>query len=337
MPGRSQVDAGAMDGDRSRLGVAVVGAGAMGSLVAARLALAGHAVALVDRPGSRHLAAIRGEGLVLDEIDGGRSRLRLPVREPAAAAATAEVVVVLVKAWATEGAVRPLRGRLRRGTAVLTLQNGLGNAEAIRRGLGDTAGEIDLLVGVTSQAALRPAPGRVRHTGTGPTVIGREDGRIEGWPRRLAAAFGEAGLPALAVPDVERHLWRKLAVNAAINGLTALAGVPNGAISADSALRAAAATVAAEVEAVARARGVELGDVAAAVDEVARATAENRSSMLRDLETGNRTEVAAIHGAVVAAGEAVGIDTPATRVLAALIAAREAAALPEPTGKDREG
>lgn len=306
--------------------VGVVGAGAMGSLLAARLALAGTPVLLIDRSDgvrSAHLAAVRAGGLTLEEGDGTARLVALPVVE-AAAAGAAEVVVVLVKAWATEAAVAPLRGHLRPGVAVLTLQNGLGNAEAIGRGLGGAA-DVDRLVGVTSQAALRPEPGRVRHTGTGPTLIGRADGRVEGWPRTLAALLSGVGLPAAAVADIERHVWRKLAVNAAINGVTALAGVENGAVAAEPGLRAAAASVAAEVEAVARARGLELGDVAAAVAEVARATAANRSSMLRDLETGRRTEVDAIYGAVAAAGAAVGVGTPTVGLLAAVIAARQRA------------
>lgn len=321
-----------MAGEADEVTVGIVGAGAMGSLLAARLLLAGTPVLLVDRPGSAHLAAVRARGLTIAESDGGERTVAPPVLAGAAVGAATELLIVLVKAWATEAAMAPLRGHLRPGTVVLTLQNGLGNAEAIGRGLGEEA-DIDLLVGVTSQAALRPAPGRVRHTGSGPTLIGRADGRVEGWPRTIAAMFGRARLATAVVSDIERHVWRKLAVNAAINGLTALAGVPNGGIADDPQLRSAAAAIAAEVEAVARARGMELGDVAAAVEEVARATAANRSSMLRDLETGQRTEVAAIYGAVAAAGAAVGIETPMVRLLAALIGARQERSVETPTGR----
>jgi 2-dehydropantoate 2-reductase len=139
-------------------------------------------------------------------------------------------------------------------------------------------------------------------------------------------------LPAAAVADVERHVWRKLAVNVAINGPTALAGVPNGAVATEADLGQAAEILAGEVEAVARTRGLELGDVAAAVAEVVRSTAANHSSMLQDLEQGRRTEVAAIYGAVVAEATRVGLAVPTTRVVAALLAAREgrvAAGYPE--------
>jgi 2-dehydropantoate 2-reductase len=248
----------------------------------------------------------------------------VPATTDPAPVAAADLVVLLVKAWATAEAVASVRPYLREEAAVLTLQNGLGNGAALRAALGPEP-RPEVLVGVTSQAALRVAPGVVRHTGSGPTLVGREGGGVDARATAAAAAFTAAGLAAAAVPDIDRWVWRKLAVNAAINGLTALAGVPNGEIAADPDLRAAGVALAREVEAVARAHGLELGDVAAAVAEVATATAGNRSSMLRDLETGGRTEVDAIHCAVVAAGDAVGIDTPGNRTVAALVRARERA------------
>ncbi len=312
----------------------VVGAGAMGSLVAARLALASVAVTLLGRP-SEHFAAIRGGDLILVEMDGATRLVPLDVTDRAEVVASAEVVVLLVKAWATCEILAPLRSRLHPDALVLTLQNGLGNAAAIRAALGNRT-PVDVAVGVTTQAALRGGAGVVRHTGTGPTLIGRERGEIDARIRAVADTLSAADLPTAAVPDIQRAVWRKLAVNAAINGLTALAGVSNGAIVADPRLREAAGVLAGEVEAVARGHGVELGDVVAAVDEVATATAANRSSMLRDLETGVWTEVDAIHGALVAAGEAVGIDAPANRVVAALVRARESGGRSKDDGRGKE-
>ena len=299
----------------------VVGAGAMGSLVAARLALASIAVTLLGRP-SAHLTAVQTGGLRLEEMDGSPRTVSLAATDDPGEVANADVVVLLVKSWATGEVLAPLRPWLRPDAMVLTLQNGLGNAAAIRAALGDgTTAEI--LIGVTSQAALRVGPGVVRHTGVGPTMIGRPSGGVDPRLTALAATLSTAALPTAAVPDIERAVWRKLAINAAINGLTALAGVPNGAIAEEQGLREAASVLASEVETVARGQGLELGNVVAAVNEVATATAANRSSMLRDLETGVRTEVDAIHGAIVAAGEKVGIDAPANRVVAALLRARE--------------
>jgi 2-dehydropantoate 2-reductase len=301
--------------------IVVLGAGAMGSLVAARLARAGTETTLLGRP-SAHMAAIRSAGLMVEELDGSRRAVRVSVADRADTAAGSDLVVVLVKAWATAEAVTPLRGWLAPGAAILTLQNGLGNPAAIRAGLGEES-RPDVLVGVTAQAALRPAPGVVRHTGQGPTVIGREDGRVDGRLGDVARVFSMAGLPTTAAADVEWWVWRKLAVNAAINGLTALCGVTNGEIATDPALRPAAAILADEVAAVARRRGLELGNVVEIVDEVAGATARNRSSMLQDIEAGRRTEVDAIHGAIASIAEELGTAAPANQIIAALIRRRE--------------
>ena len=203
---------------------------------------------------------------------------------------------------------------------MLTLQNGLGNQEAIQQALPGH----EVLPGVTSQGAVRTGPGAVRHTGAGPTVIGWPSGAIDDRVTQIAGQFKTAGIATAAVGDIERWVWRKLAVNAAINGPTALAAVPNGAIATDPRLRAAADILAGEVAAVARARGLSLDRIEELVAEIAQATATNRSSMWQDLAAGRRTEVAAIYDAVIAVGEQAGIATPANRVLSALIHAREA-------------
>jgi 2-dehydropantoate 2-reductase len=127
------------------------------------------------------------------------------------------------------------------------------------------------------------------------------------------------------VDDIHRWVWRKLAVNAAINPLTALAGVENSAIANDPALRQAAAVLASEVVTVAQAHKVAIdkNEILAAVDEVARATGTNRSSMLVDLEQGERTEIDAINGAVISEATRVGVRVPANQLVTALVRARE--------------
>ena len=102
-----------------------------------------------------------------------------------------------------------------------------------------------------------------------------------------------------------------------------MGGFPNGAIAADPDLLASAESIAEEAASVARAMGVELGGMRQTVLETAVATADNRSSMLQDMEARRRTEVAAIHGAILAAGEAAGVDTPTNRVIASLIQAKQ--------------
>lgn len=289
--------------------------------MAARLTEAGADVALLGRP-SAHLAAIRQQGVRLEELDGTTRTVAIPATDDATVARGADLLVLVVKSWATAEALASIRDELPADATVLTLQNGLGNAHAIGQAVGEGP---RILTGVTTQAALRERPGFVRHTGAGLTAIGREGSQGDARAGEVAALLSGCGWPAQAVVDVDRWVWRKLAINAAINPLTALAGVPNRAIADDPDLAAAAAGLAQEVAAVAAAAGYDLGDIAGAVMDVARATGANRSSMLCDLTDGVPTEIDAINGAVVAEAVARGMSAPANGVALALVRARERA------------
>ena len=311
----------------------------MGSLMAARLTRGMSAgsrdgsepspierVLLYGRP-SAHLDAIRSHGLKLTELDGRTVTVPVEASSDPAEVAGSDLVVVLVKAWASGEAVAPLAPYLTRDAIVLTLQNGLGNAAMLRAALLHDGVRPQVWLGVTTQAAMRTAPGEVVHTGDGLTAIGRRTTEVNARLRDLAIVLSDAGWQTVAVEDIHRWVWRKLAINAAINPLTALASVPNGAISAEPGLREAARMITTEVVDVARARGVSLNleQVIAAVEEVARATGVNHSSMLVDLEQGMRTEIDAINGAVVRDARRHGIRVPANELVTALVRARERA------------
>ncbi len=315
--------------------IAIVGAGAMGSLWAGRLAAAAgrpgqnpgstiDGVVLYGRP-SDHLDAIRSNGLRIVERSGAASVIPVTATTNPADVEGSEVVLVLVKAWASAEAAAPLRGYLDRDTVVITLQNGLGNASALRTALLRDGVRPHVYLGVTAQGAMRTEPGVIVHAGSGITALGRRTNPANTQLRDIANAMTAAGLQTVAVDDIHRWVWRKLAVNAAINPLTALAGAPNGSIATDPGLRAAAEIVAREVGAVGKASGVkiDLQEVLAAIEDVARGTGDNRSSMLVDLETGTATEIDAINGAVVSEARRHAIKGPANQVMTALIRARE--------------
>jgi 2-dehydropantoate 2-reductase len=307
----------------------------MGSLMAARLTQAMSSpsgdtpspierVLLYGRP-STHLDAIRANGLRLTELDGRTVSVPVEASSDPADVKGSDLVVVLVKAWASGEAVAPLAPYLTREAVVLTLQNGLGNASAIRAALLHDGVRPHVWLGVTTQAAIRTAPGAITHTGDGLTAIGRRTPEVNARLRDLATELTGAGWQTVAVEDIHRWVWRKLAINAAINPLTALAGVANKAISTDAGLRHAATMIANEVVEVARARNVTLNpqQIVAAVDEVARATGDNRSSMLVDIESGLRTEIDAINGEVVRQARRHGIRVPINELMTILIRARE--------------
>lgn len=315
--------------------IAIVGAGAMGSLMAGRLAaIAGKAgampgaavdgVVLLGRP-SDHLDAVRRDGLTVVERSGERSQIPVAATTDPSAVEGCDVVLVLVKAWASAEAAKPLCRYLNRDTVVITFQNGLGNASALRSSLLNDGVRPHVYLGVTTQGAMRTEPGVIVHTGAGITALGRRANPVNTQLRDIANALTRSGLQTVAVDDIHRWVWRKLAVNAAINPLTALAGVRNAAISTDPGLRAAAETIAREVVAVGKASGVkiDLAEVLAAIEDVARATGDDRSSMLVDLETGTTTEIDAINGAVVSEARRHAIKAPANALMTALVRARE--------------
>ncbi len=304
--------------DAAPLAVTIIGAGALGSLIGARLADAGHRVTLFGRR-PEHIRAIREGGLAIEELDGRVTTRHVGATTDPGEASDADLAIVLVKTVDTAAALAPFRGRLGPATALLTLQNGLGNDATIRATLGE---EIPLMLGVTAAGATLLGPGRVRHAGSGPTTIGwagrAPDGRLEA----AAASLSAAGLATRTSARIEVALWDKLLVNAAINPLAALTGLPNGALPAAPGLpdlMRAVLDEAAAVRAVAGAGGGGGGDLFERVRAVCEATAPNRASMLQDLDRGRRTEIDAINGAIVALGARHGIATPINAALVALV------------------
>lgn len=287
--------------------IVVLGAGAIGSLFGGLLAKSGSDVTLVGRP--PHTAAIRRKGLRVSGLTQARVRVAAETRAP-----EGDLVLLTVKSYDTARALRAIR--LSREGAVLTLQNGLGNAEQVARRFGSGR----TLAGVTSCGALLTGPGHVVHTGRGPTVVGALDSRSILSPREVAQLLRRAGLPTEVSRNIRTELWRKMVVNAAINPLTALTGVQNRAVAGQPGLRRLAAAVVEEAARVARARKISLGpDPLGQVLEVARKTGANRSSMLRDVERGRRTEIDAITGALIREAERAGVEVPVNRVLYELV------------------
>lgn len=290
--------------------VVVFGAGSLGSLVGGLLARTTD-VTLVGR--DPHMTAVREDGL---RVSGVEEFVAHPAATTDGEGLAADLAVVTVKAFDTPVAARTLAtGDI---DAVLSLQNGMGNEDLLAEHL-DGA----VLAGTTTHGALLREPGHVEWTGRGEVVLG-------GWrppetPRaeQTAAAFDAGGLQPTVEPDMRTELWRKLAVNAAINPVTALARVQNGALQSGPAAELGR-EAAREVARLARSNSVELSEATAVarVDAVAAATARNRSSMLEDVAAGERTEIDQITGYVV--DQAGTVDVPVNRALTALVRTWEA-------------
>jgi 2-dehydropantoate 2-reductase len=285
----------------------VVGTGAMACLFAARLAGMG---ADVTMQGSwlEGLTALKTNGVRLLDLDNHEHRFPVRVIEESDDPGTYTEAIVLVKSWQTARVAAQLEGLLTKSGIALTLQNGLWNYETLAAVLGEER----VALGVTTVAARLLEPGYVKHTGAGKVTLGINP-RLE----VLAEVLTKAGFQVESVADPRSLLWGKLVINAAINPLTAILKIPNGELLSQPDTRELLSEVATEAEFVAYHNGVRLPypDPIEAVEQVARNTAANYSSMLQDVLSGRPTEIDAINGAIVREAEKVGIPTPVNRVL----------------------
>jgi 2-dehydropantoate 2-reductase len=281
--------------------VLVFGTGVMGSWLAARLEAPGAArVTVAGRWAAGREAIARG---IHVQEPGRVVAARPAVADLDGALPAADFALVLVKSHQT-AAVAPAAARaVTDDGRIVTLQNGLGNREALAAAAG--AGRVRAGI-VTAGVRRLDAQTILALPGTLTLECPPDDAAMA----RLAALLERAGLAPRRVADIETEQWRKLAVNCAINPLSATLRVTNGALLAHPQAWARMRAAALEVAAVASARGLALGDVEAAALEVARLTAGNRSSMLQDLDRGSRTEIDALCGAVVREGRRLGVGTP---------------------------
>lgn len=303
--------------------VVVLGAGSLGSLVTGRLASVPRAdaagsldvtVTLLGRDGD-HLQRTRDRGLQVAQPTGHEKTVEVDVATEYEVAASADLLVPLVKSYDTGEAMAAVAPHLE-DADVLTLQNGLGNADTIA----EYVPADRVIEGTTSHGAVLEGPGQVRHAGVGATTVGRyfaaNDDRVE----TIADAFTAAGIETTVTDAPERAVWTKALVNAGINAATALARAPNGALAERAPGERLLRRAVEEGEAVARASGVAVPEnVVERARRVAERTATNRSSMRQDLERGRRTEIEALNGELARRASEHGVDAPVNETLSDLL------------------
>ncbi|WP_062481414.1 ketopantoate reductase family protein [Variovorax boronicumulans] len=288
--------------------VAVMGAGAVGCYYGAMLARAGHEVVLIGRPS--HVEAVRASGLRL-ETKASDEQVRLEASTEAGAVQGADLVLFCVKSTDTESAAAQIQPHLAPGALVLTLQNGVDNDARVRAALPSH----DVAAAVVYVATEMAGPGHVKHHGRGELVIAPSRRSDE-----VARALIAAGVPTQISDNVRGALWAKLVLNCAYNALSAVSQLPYGELVQGTGVADVIRDVVAECLAVAKAEGVVIpGDVDAAVRGIAQSMPSQYSSTAQDLARGKRSEIDHLNGLVVRRGEALGVPTPANRVLFVMV------------------
>lgn len=285
-----------------------MGAGAVGSYYGGLLARAGHEVTLIGR--ALHVAAVLRDGLRLQTQAFDES---VPMRasvDPAAVAG-ADWVLCCVKSGDTEAAAAALQPHLALGVQLLSLQNGMGNAERLQALLPQQRVQPVLVYAAVELAG----PGHLRHHGRGELVLGAGPDSAA-----VASLFAGVGVPVQVLPDLRAAQWSKLVVNCAYNALSAISRLPYGRMIRGPGIEATMREAVAECLAVARAEGVSLpADLWPQVRALADAMPTQQSSTAQDLARGRRSEIDQLNGWLVRRGEALGVPTPVNRALHGLV------------------
>jgi 2-dehydropantoate 2-reductase len=297
--------------------IAIMGSGGVGGYFGARLAQGGCDVCFIAR--GAHLAALRERGLVIESKLGDIRLSSVRAIDDPACLGPVDVVLIGVKLWDTEAAVRAISPIVGARTVVLSLQNGVQKDDVLRSFFGDDP----VLGGVCYIAAAISRPGVITHTGTMQRLVFGEYGRgRSARAEALLEVCERAGIDAELSPDIRKAIWEKFVFLVGLSAATTTARLPIGPIRADPQTRGLLLDIIREAVAVGRAQGVALSD-GFAEDRLAfcdSLPAEMTSSMHLDLERGNRLEVAWLSGGVVELGQAAGVPTPVNRAVSAILA-----------------
>ena len=300
--------------------IGIVGAGAMGSVYGGLFAAAGHTVWLVD-PWREHIEAIRRNGLHVSGASGERT-VRPDATTTPGEAGCCDLVVLATKMRDLQAAAASIRPMVGAGTAVLTIQNGLGNQEIMARVLGGR----DFLVGVAGGfGASNPQPGSVHHNGMDRVNIAEAAGggspRLDG----VVKIWRGAGFNVEAFDDADRMIWGKYICNLAFSPVCTALSLRIGQVLDNPPARSLAEGCAAEAFQVAMAKGIalEFNDPIRRVHEFGRVIPNAMPSMLLDMLAGRRTEIDALNGALLREAGNVSIPTPINAFMTRMVMALE--------------
>ena len=298
--------------------IGIVGAGAMGSVYAGLMADAGHEIWMFDN-WAEHVAAVNADGLRVEGASGSRTA-RPNATSNAADVGVVELAIVATKAMNTKAAVEAARPMIGSDTAVLSIQNGLGNVERIQ----ELVDPKNVLCGIAGGfGASMVGPGHVHHNGMEAINIAEAGGGVTARVEQVADAWRDSGFTVGVYDDIWPVVWSKLMANIAVSATCTLTGMRVGQIVKNEWAWGLSLDCVREAAACAHAKGVKLlyDDPIAWVHDFTTKIPDARPSMYLDTQAGRVSEISSIHGGVVAEGEKLDVPTPTCRFMVRAVTA----------------
>ena len=298
--------------------IAVLGGGAMGTLYGGYLSRKND-VTIVD-VNTALIEKVKADGLKIAEPDGSSAVYHPAITGDTKGMQPVDLVIVFVKAMFSESALENNRALIGPDTYLMTLQNGSGHEDVLKR----FADDAHVIIGTTQHNSAVVGLGEIRHGGSGMTHIGG----LTGGSARLqsiADAFTACGLEADCVENVQKLIWQKMFTNVSASVLTGVLQVPLGYIAQNPNAWAVCEALIREAVAVAAGEGLDFDaeQKIAEVREVCEKSPNGLTSIYADLHNGRRSEVDTISGSVVRASERNGVPAPTHRAMVNLVHAME--------------
>ena len=292
----------------------MIGAGAMGGVYGGMLKRAGYDVTLID-PREDHIRKIQSDGITIEGVRGTHV-IRLPAQSNHAGLPPADLAIIFTDSNSTREAAKAAKQLLKPDGFALTLQNGIGNVEALI----DELGKQRVIAGVSMNSAANPAAGRSAYTNVGMTSIGELDGRDTARVKQVAEMLNKAEIPTEIIPDPMNWIWGKFVLNCGVNALAAITGLRGGEIYRTPEVSVLQDRVIDEIMAVVERKNVKLpeSDPRKKIKDHCRIR-YNRPSMMQHIDQGRRTEIDSLNGALVREAKALGIATPYNEAVVAVV------------------
>jgi 2-dehydropantoate 2-reductase len=295
------------------MNIVILGAGAIGSLFGALLSQNNN-VTLIGRP--LHIKTIRKKGLKIE----GKTKFHCSISAFNSIddiIYSPDILIITVKSYDTENAIRKSLKLIDNNTIVLSFQNGLDTIDRIKNIIDDK----QIIAGVTTHGSTFLNPGLIKHTGIGKTILGELNGKKTKRIEEILHIFNEAGIETDLSYNIIREIWIKTIINSSINPLTTIFQCKNGYILKNPILKNILERICKESTNVAKAEGYNLRfeNTLKKTIDVIKNTSDNYSSMLQSLKKGKKTEIESINGKIIEIGKKRNIEIMMNYILFYLI------------------